>query len=165
MSVIIRDDVDLAFLCDSIYQADELEQSHYERCLEDLRQGKRAIYGAYYQGRPAGCVMLNWYPRYKVFRKLSIPEIQDLYVLPEYRKKGIGRHLIEYCEDTCRGKDLTQVGISVGLNCSFGAAQRLYCNLGYKPDGMGITHDREPIDEKRPYFIDADLCLMMIKEL
>lgn len=86
-------------------------------------------------------------------------------MVPEFRRQGIGRQLVEYCENICRQKGLKEVGISVGLNQSFGAAQRLYSSLGYNPDGMGITHSREPIDEKRPYFIDADLCLMMLKEL
>lgn len=80
MSVVITDEIDIAFLRRSTYQADEPEHNHYARCLEESQQGKRGIYGAFCQDKPAGCVMLNWNPRYSVFQKLSIPEIYKICV-------------------------------------------------------------------------------------
>ena len=57
------------------------------------------------------------------------------------------------------------MGIGVGLYTSYGAAQRLYCKMGYVPDGNGVTYDRKLLaaGEFRP--LDDQLCLMMIKDL
>ena len=47
----------------------------------------------------------------------------------------------------------------------FGAAQRLYCKLGYIPDGNGVTYDREAVRAGDMRAVDDLLCLMMVKAL
>lgn len=142
------------------------EAGYFTRCLEEQAQGRREVCIAEGEGGDAaGYVMLNWRPQYALYRKLQIPEIQDLNVIPAARRQGVGRALIAHCESRAREKGCTQIGISVGLYAGFGPAQRLYAKLGYEPDGCGVTYDREYVSpgEIRP--VDDNLALMMVKSL
>lgn len=139
--------------------------AHFKRHLEHQEQGKRQLLIASLDGQDAGYCVLNWYPKYAMFRRLNIPEVQELHVLPEMRRNGVARALIAYCEDWARKQNYDTMGIGVGLTASFGPAQRLYTMLGYIPDGAGVNYDRLPVTpgEFRP--IDDQLCLMMTKGL
>lgn len=136
-------------------------QGYFERCLERQEKGEVLVFIARFEGRSVGYVLLNWVPKYPMFKALGLPEIQDLNVLPDYRRRGFAAQMIAYCESLARDKGHEQMGIGVGLNRSFGAAQRLYVRLGYVPDGQGINYDRIPLEagEFRPN--DDQLCLMM----
>lgn len=141
------------------------EPGYYERCFEEQAAGKRDILIALREGNITGYVFLNWNPRYQPFRRLNIPEIQDLYVASDARRQGIGEALVAVCEQRAREKGCTHMGIAVGLHAGFGAAQRIYVRLGYVPDGGGVTYDRDAVrvGEMRP--VDDDLTLMMVKDL
>lgn len=141
------------------------EAGYFERCFQEQAEGKREILVAIMGGRIAGYVFLNGNPRYQPFRRLGIPEIQDLFVRPDARRQGIGEALVRECEARARAKGCTQMGIAVGLHTGFGAAQRIYVRLGYVPDGAGAMYDRDAVrvGEMRP--IDDELTLMMVKDL
>jgi ribosomal protein S18 acetylase RimI-like enzyme len=137
------------------------EEGYFSRCLQEQASGSRKIFIAQKDNMIVGYVQLNFAPRYALYKKLDIPEIQDLNVAPAHRRQGIGRALVEYCEKQCESE---QVGISVGLTKDYGAAQRLYMAMGYVADGMGVTYDREPVSKGQMYSVDDDLCLMMVKQ-
>lgn len=138
---------------------------YFETCLAEQDAGRRALYIIATGDADAGYGMLNWHPQYSLYKRLGIPEIQDLNVIPAHRRMGLARALIAHCETTARAQSCTQMGISVGLYSDYGAAQRLYVTLGYVPDGFGVTYDRETVrpGEFRP--VDDNLCLMMVKDL
>lgn len=139
--------------------------SYLERCFERIGEGDLNIFVAAYGNEDAGYCVLNWAPKYGLFKSLGVPEIQDLNVMREYRRKGIGTALIRHSEAMAREKSYESMGIGVGLHSSYGAAQRLYVKLGYIPDGNGLTYDRQQLafGDLRPN--DDLLCLMMIKPL
>jgi GNAT superfamily N-acetyltransferase len=139
------------------------EADYFERCLREQTADSRRIFLALAAAAPVGYVQLNWYPLYQPFRRLGIPEIQDLNVIPAYRRKGIGALLVERCEMVARQSGKTDIGISVGLYASYGPAQRLYVQRGYVPDGAGITADDVPVrgGEMRP--VDDNLTLKLVK--
>lgn len=141
------------------------EPDYFQRCLQEQDAGRRQVFVISSGGRDAGYGMLNWQPQYALYRRLGIPEIQDLNVIPQERRKGLASALIAHCENLAREKNSEHVGISVGLYADYGPAQRLYTRLGYIPDGYGVTYDRQPVTpgEIRP--VDDNLCLMMIKDL
>lgn len=112
-----------------------------------------------------GFGVLNFNPKYSLYKKLDIPEIQDLNVIPDMREQGIATALVEAFEEIAQDQGAEHIGISVGLTKEYGAAQRLYCKLGYIPDGNGVTYDRAFIETGRAYPVDDDLCLMMVKML
>lgn len=112
----------------------------------------------------AFCV-LNWRPRYSLYKALGVPEIQDLNVLPAHRRRGLASALIAWCEDLAKEHACSHMGISVGLTKSYGPAQILYAKMGYVPDGYGATYDREGVEFGRAYPMDDLLALMLIKPL
>lgn len=139
--------------------------SHLRIVEESLAPGCRLFQLKAPDGAVAGRAQMNAQPAYSLYRRLGIPEIQDLWVDPDRRRQGLGMALIHHCEDEARIAGHSQIGISVGLHAGFGPAQRLYARLGYVPDGLGVTYDRQAVGagEIRP--VDDHLCLMMIKDL
>ncbi|MEM7679920.1 MAG: GNAT family N-acetyltransferase [Pseudomonadota bacterium] len=138
---------------------------YFERQFNYQDQGKRNVFIIQSDGLDAGYGILNWDPKYELFRKIGIPEVQDINILKHFRQQGLATNLITFCEDLARetGKDFMGIGVSVSSR--FGPAQRLYTKLGYIPDGYGVTYDRKNTvsGEMRP--VDDQLCLMMIKAL
>ncbi len=144
----------------------EREVDYIERSLELQDQGKRVIMLGEEDGAAlAAFCILNWEPKYLPYKRLGIPEIQDLNVLPDFRRRGYARQLIAHCEEMARKKGRDTMGIGVGLHSSFGPAQVLYVSLGYIPDGQGINYDRQPVISGDIKPVDDELCLMMVKDL
>ncbi len=140
-------------------------KNYFEQALEYQEVGTRLVLIASIDGQDAGYCMLAWQPKYGFFKKMDMPEIQDLNVIPEFRRCGIATFMIDYCEDLARQKGKTYIGIGVGMDFSYGAAQQLYVRRGYVPDGNGLTYDRKTIahGEFRP--VDDEMSLMLIKDL
>ncbi|MCB1782794.1 MAG: GNAT family N-acetyltransferase [Alphaproteobacteria bacterium] len=141
------------------------DRDHYERCFERHENGEISIIIATVDGHYAGFCMFNRQPKYSLFKKVGLPEIQDLNVLSSFRRQGIGQALVMFCEDLARRESYEEVGIGVGLDSSYGSAQRLYARMGYIPDGTGVSYDRKPVERGALRPIDDHLCLMMTKVL
>jgi len=137
------------------------ETGYFERCFDEgydifiIRDGDA----------DAGFCVLNFTPLYSLYRKMGFPELQDLNVLPEFRRRGLAAALIDHCETAARVRGAGGVGISVGLTRDYGAAQRLYVKKGYIPDGFGATYEREPVAAHAMHRVDDNLCLMLYKTL
>jgi len=141
------------------------DDGYFDKSLEFQQQGHRIVFIASVAGQDVGYGMLAWVPKYAFFRKLGIAEIQDLNVLSEYRRRGIASMMIEKCENLAREKGHEYIGIGVGLDASYGAAQQLYVQRGYVPDGNGVTYDRKTLVKGDFKPIDDDMSLMLIKSL
>jgi GNAT superfamily N-acetyltransferase len=141
------------------------EPDYFEQQMEWQESGERLILIAADEGEDAAYCLLNWEPKYGFFKAHGIPEIQDLNVLPEFRKQGIATKMILHCEELAARKGCKSMGISFGLHPGFGAAQRLYIKLGYIPDGYGATYDRKIVAEGEFKPLDDQLCLMLVKNL
>lgn len=161
---------DLPILCDlADAMGSAKAQDYFELSLEYQKAGRRLIFIASVEGakgiEDVGYCMLAWNPKYGYFRHLGISEIQDLNVIPDFRRRGIARAMIAHCEALAREKGHKEIGIGVGMDASYGAAQRLYVQLGYVPDGNGLTYDRKTIAHGAFYPVDDDMSLMMVKAL
>jgi GNAT superfamily N-acetyltransferase len=143
----------------------ETEDAYFERSFDEQEAQKRVVFVSGEPGHPVGYVHYNRFPKYAMFRRFNIPEIQDLFVHPDVRRRGIGASLLNRCEDQAAKESCKEIGIGVGIISDFGNAQRLYSERGYIPDGAGVVFDREPVKtgEIRP--IDDRLCLMLVKQL
>lgn len=117
------------------------------------------------EGRDVGYAVVNMQPKYGYYKAHKMPEIQDLNVRPDARRQGIGEAVVRACEAFAQGKGYAHMGIAVGLTRSYGAAQRLYIRLGYRPDGMGVTYDRKTVGQGEIRPIDDALSLMLLKGL
>ncbi len=136
----------------------------FEQYWQEQEDGERLVWLAFYQSEFAGYVTLKWESSYKPFKEEEIPEIKDLNILPEYRRKGIGSHLLEIAEKAA-SKRSNVVGLGCGLHYSYGNAQKLYAEHGYIPDGNGMTYKYEHVEWGNKAAVDDDLVLWLTKKL
>lgn len=134
----------------------------FEQYLGMQRSGERDVFVATVGGEFAGYVTLTWEPPYD--HGAGIPEIQDLNVLPTYRRRGIGNALMDAAEARA-GERSDVVGIGVGLYVDYGSAQRMYVRRGYLPDGRGLMYDWKPVPPGEQVRLDDDATLMFTKSL
>jgi ribosomal protein S18 acetylase RimI-like enzyme len=59
-----------------------------------------------------------------------------LYVLPEHRRQGIGKALMQYAEDWARNRGDRQIGLQVFTSNT--AALNLYNQLGYQTQSLSM---------------------------
>ena len=112
-----------------------------------------------------GYVTLLWRSHYPPFAEAKIPEISDMVVAEGWRRRGIGEALIGACERRAAAAGYRTMGIGVGLYADYGAAQRLYARLGYRPDGRGVYHGDAPATPGLSYRLDDELVLFLTKPL
>jgi GNAT superfamily N-acetyltransferase len=136
----------------------------YLRYLEQEAARSRTCLIATMGGQFTGYVTINWQPTYPGFSELQIPEIQDLNVLPAFRRRGIASRLLDIAEARVAHRSHI-VGIGVGLHAGYNAAQRLYGLRGYIPDGRGVTYRDEYVGEYVQVMLDDDLVLHLTKQL
>jgi GNAT superfamily N-acetyltransferase len=139
-------------------------REQYERYFAEQEAGERRVWVAEVDGRFAGYVTLSWRPVYPPFRDEGIPEIQDLNVLPDHRRRGIGAALLDAAESAA-GERGPMVGIAVGLGGDYGAAQRLYVRRGYVPDGNGIAWRGRTVGFGEQVAVDDDLVLCFTRRV
>jgi GNAT superfamily N-acetyltransferase len=80
-------------------------------------------------GRPVGHAHLAWRGTH-----LGLPEIQDVFVLPQHRRRGIASRLTRAAEDEARAEGWDRISLSVSRDGN-PQARRLYDKLGYVDAG------------------------------
>ncbi len=139
-------------------------EKQYRRYLNEQAAGTRTCLVADIGGHFVGYVTINWKPAYIYFAEQRIPEIQDLNVLPAFRRRGVGTRLLDQAEGEV-ARACAVVGIGVGLHPGYNAAQRLYVKRGYVPDGRGLTYKGRYVAEGEALVLDDDLVLYLTKTL
>jgi GNAT superfamily N-acetyltransferase len=66
---------------------------------------------------------------------LALPEIQDVFVVPEQRRRGIATELTRAAEDEARNRGWDSISLSVSQDGN-PQARRLYKQLGYLDAGL-----------------------------
>jgi GNAT superfamily N-acetyltransferase len=139
-------------------------RSQYERYLSEQQRGTRTVFVALVGEDFAGYVTIVWAPSYPSFLAAGIPEIQDFNVLPHFRRRGIGTHLMDEAEwKVSERSDVA--GIGVGMSPDYEAAQRLYILRGYVPDGKGLTSNGSPVRPGDEIIVNDGLVLYLTKTL
>jgi GNAT superfamily N-acetyltransferase len=138
--------------------------AQYERYLSEQRRGERVVLVAFLHEAFAGYLTIVWQSEYRPFRESRVPEIVDFNVLPHVRRRGIGSELMEHAEHRIAERSAV-VGIGVGLDPDYGAAQRLYVKRGYVPDGRGLTSHGRPVSWGETVTVDDGLALYFVKRL
>ena len=113
-------------------------REQYVRYFAEQQAGERVTLVASSGGQVIGYTNVLWRSGYACFSESDIPEINDLNVVEEFQNRGVGRALIREAERVVAARGKRSVGIGVGLTPDYGAAQHLYPQLGYVPDGRGI---------------------------
>ena len=136
----------------------------YYGYLVQQRDGRRTVLVARVGGVFVGYVTIDWEAEYPPFVAAQIPEIQDFNVLPQFQRQGIGTRLLDRAEALVAERSPV-VGIGVGLYADYGAAQRLYPQRGYVPDGRGIVYNMRVVQPGESVLVDDSLALMFTKRL
>ncbi len=137
---------------------------YFQKLLAEQAKGNLVFLVARYSGKIAGFLYIKWQSEYPPFAREGIPEIKDLRVLAEYRRKGIATALVDEAERRIFER-LPVAGIGVGLYADYGPAQRLYTRRGYVLDGRGLTYNNETVLPGRDVFVDDNMVIYLTKEL
>jgi len=95
--------------------------------------------------------------------KLGIPEIQDVWVAAERRRKGIGRELTRAAEDEARRRGTETISLSVGT--ANDVARELYAKLGYTDAGIAPERVAGTVVLRGRAVKVDDMLLYLVKEL
>jgi GNAT superfamily N-acetyltransferase len=136
----------------------------YLEYVSEQRCGIRQCWIALLDGEFTGHVTLHWNPLYAGIAGKGIPEIQDLNVLPAYRRRGIASRLLDQAERAAAAR-ARRVAIGVGCHPRHLPAQRLYLQRGYIPDGLGATYDDQYVQADEITRFDDQLVIHFEKVL
>jgi ribosomal protein S18 acetylase RimI-like enzyme len=135
-----------------------------ERYLAEQDKGDRAVLVAYSDSSFAGYVTIMWKSKYPPFAEQGIPEINDLIILPAFRRHGIASALMDEAEKRISEKSRV-AGIGVGMFQDYGAAQRMYILRGYIPDALGLFYKGQHVKLDQEIRVDDELVLYLTKEM
>jgi GNAT superfamily N-acetyltransferase len=134
------------------------------RCFSENQAAERVTFVAFLDNEVAGFVNIIFKSTYPYFLEKNIPEINDLRVISQYRKKGIGKGLIDKCEEYASSK-YEYIGLGVGLYKDYGSAQKLYTKNGYIFDGNGLMYKNVEVKPGNNTFVDDDLLIYLYKRI
>ena len=134
-----------------------------EGYLAEQDRGERVVLVVYSDNEFAGYVTVVWTSYYPPFAEKAIPEINDLNVLPDFRRRGIASALLDEAERRIFERSRI-AGIGVGMYAGYGAAQRMYVLRGYVPDGLGLSYKGQHVEPGQQVPVDDDLLLYLTKE-
>lgn len=137
---------------------------YFARCCQQQDAGEIILLVAVSGDDFVGHTKIVRKPPYPGFRERGIPEIQDLNVLPAYRRQGAATVLMDHAERLI-GHWSNLAGIGVGLYPDYGPAQRMYVLRGYVPDGAGVAYRDVTVAPGTTVTVDDDLVLRLIKRL
>ena len=97
-------------------------------------------------------------------RHLGVPEIQDVFVVAERRRRGIAAQLTDAAEQEVRARGWASISLSVSQNDN-AAARQLYAKLGYVDAGVDPVRVSGSIMLRgRPFEVD-DTLVYLVKRL
>lgn len=143
---------------------EEQQKKYFNRCFDENMTKERVTFVAYLDDEVVGYVNIIFKSAYPYFNQRNIPEINDLYVVPAYRKNGIGKLLIDECEKYASGA-YEYIGLGVGLYKDYGSAQRLYIKNWYIFDGNGLMYNNVSVDPGTKVHVDDELLLYLHKRI
>ncbi|MGA8015274.1 MAG: GNAT family N-acetyltransferase [Candidatus Dormiibacterota bacterium] len=115
--------------------------------LERQARGDCVYLIAWERGRPVGQTLLHWRrpPTVWVGSAIDrIPYVEDLFVLPEARRRGIGSALLEAAAEAAASHG--DPGLSLAVSVENHTARHLYDQRGYAE--AGIAPRRQPTSEQ-----------------
>jgi len=140
-------------------EVDEVDRHLPLSRLDQLREEGSTYLIAWEDGQPVGHAHLAWSGTH-----LELPEIQDVFVLPERRRRGIASRLTEAAEDEAKQRGWDRISLSVSRDQN-PAASLLYRKLGYADAGVEPVRVLGEITIRgRPFAVD-DTLVYLVKGL
>jgi ribosomal protein S18 acetylase RimI-like enzyme len=108
--------------------------------------------------QPIGCLQIAY--RLSTWQAQPYAYIEDFYLVPHMRRRGIGTKVIDYALQRAEGQGCDSISLDVrGTNK---AAIRLYEQLGFTPSGSVILKRPLPLGDS---YCDTSTTLAAIEEL
>jgi GNAT superfamily N-acetyltransferase len=140
-------------------EVDEVDRHLPLSRLDQQRDEGSTYLIAWEDDRPVGHAHLAWSGTH-----LGLPEIQDVFVLPERRRRGIASRLTGAAEEEARQRGWDRISLSVSRDQN-AAANRLYRQLGYVEAGVEPVRVLGEITIRgRPMAVD-DTLVYLVKGL
>jgi GNAT superfamily N-acetyltransferase len=135
------------------------EIAHVDAVLPLHRLDSAQTYLVAWDGdEPVGHAHVAW-----TGTKLGVPEIQDVYVLPEHRRRGVASALDRAAEQLAAERGRPRISLGCGVDNA--PAHRLYERLGYTDAGLPPEHVRGTIVIRgKPVEID-DTLIYLVKDV
>ena len=105
-----------------------------------------ALDGAGSAARAVGFAQL--YPTFSSLRLSRMWVLNDLYTLPEYRRRGVAHLLLAAARTMAVGTSATHLELITER--SNGAAQRVYESVGFQRDDRFCRYEQELVDAEHP---------------
>ena len=140
------------------------EVAFVDRCLPLNRLDQQRVDGSTYlvawdDDQPVGHAHVAWAGTH-----LGVPEIQDVFVVPALRRRGIAAQLTEAAELEARLRGWDTISLSVSEHGNV-AAQKLYAKLEYVDARVDPVHVSGTIMLRgRPFDMD-DTLVYLVKAL
>lgn len=109
-------------------------QAAFSFLKERFENGESVLFIVFVSGTMAGFTQL--YPSYSSVGLQRIYVLNDLFVHPDHRKKGLGEALLRRAQGFCREVQARGLALETARD---NPAQRLYERLGWKTD-TGVFH-------------------------
>lgn len=125
-------------LLDAHLDARRLAGRHAER-FERQREGALTYLIAWRDGLPVGHALARWTGAMDEFVSSRIADcahIEDLFVTPNMRSRGVGSRILAHAEGLALGRGFGRIGLAVGIDNP--RARSLYERRGYADAGFGI---------------------------
>jgi len=135
-----------------LHHADDALQWSLEHFVRRFMRGKTA--GAFFIDQLVGFASLNQYEGRKVRHKGNIGPV---YVVPQYRGKGLASHMLQKLEEEARKDGIEHLMLST--DAANEANVRLYRKLGYEP--WGVEKHILKLDDGS--YVDDVVMLKMLK--
>lgn len=132
----------LRLLEEWLRDGEPVPDSFMKELRRQVEAGDVEILAAQLEGRTVGVVVLAFRPN--VSLGSSFASIEDLYVQPEARRRGVGGALLQAAEDRCRNRGISYLEVQVEEN----AAETFYAASGYEPEpGARVFSRSLPVGE------------------
>ena len=148
----------------TVTQLQPSEVAHVDRYLPLSRLDQQRAEGSTYlvawdDDQPIAHAHIAW-----VGTHLGVPEIQDVFVVPERRRRGIAAQLMDAAEQEARARGWDSISLSTSHEGNV-AARQLYAKLGYADAGVDPVRVSGSIMLRgRPFEVD-DILLYLVKPL
>jgi len=118
----------LKLLEESLREGEPVPEDFVRRIREAVEAGELEVLAARAEGRVVGVAVLAY--RLSVSAAAPFASVEDLYVRPAARRRGVGRTLLEAVRECCAAHGVSYVEAQVEDE----EAAALYAALGYEPE-------------------------------
>jgi GNAT superfamily N-acetyltransferase len=119
----------LSLLAASLRDGEPVPEAFAEKLRRSVQTGDIDVLAARSEGQMLGVAVLAYRPNIPAGALFA--SIEDLYVIPEARRQGMGTALLIAANERCTARRISYVEVQVEDE----AAGSFYASLGYEPEG------------------------------